>query len=135
MQCINRFAPLAFCMLSAAATTHSSFANEPVSLMGTIVKWRYSDAEIGKSEMSDAATIAANGQRTVPSVILNTTMTTPDSVSKVLAFYQKLLKRNQTNDRFETSSTTPSFSFCLDTMRLSDVLSGLYCQLRTALMT
>ena len=73
-------------------------ADEPVTLIGTIVKWRYPDAEIGKSEMSDAATIDAKGNRTVPSTVLKTTMVTRDSVDKVLAFYRDLLTRNPTND-------------------------------------
>ena len=73
-------------------------ADEPVTLIGTIVKWRYPNAEIGKSQMSDAATIDADGKRTVPSTVLKTTMATGDSVDKVLAFYQELLTRNQTND-------------------------------------
>jgi hypothetical protein len=71
---------------------------EPVALIGTIVKWRYPDAEIGKSEMADAATIAADGQRTVPSSVLKTTMLTGDPVDKVLAFYRDLLTRNPVND-------------------------------------
>ena len=63
------------------------------------MKWRYPDAEIGKSEMSDAATIDASGKRTAPSTVLTTTMVTRDSVDKVLAFYRDLLTRNPTNDR------------------------------------
>lgn len=98
MQRINLFMPVAFALLCVTAATHTTYADEPVKLIGTIVKWRYPDAEIGKSEMSDAATIAADGKRTVPSSMLKTTMTTPDSVNKVLAFYQELLKRKQTND-------------------------------------
>lgn len=74
-------------------------ADEPITLLGTIVKWRYPDAEIGKSEMSDAATINADGKRTIPSTLLKTTMATPDSVGHVLAFYRELLKRNPSNDK------------------------------------
>ena len=98
MQRFKLFRPVTIALLSVIAVTHASYADEPVTLIGTIVKWRYPDAEIGRSEMADAATTAADGERTIPSSILKTTMTTPDSVSKVLAFYRKLLKRNQTND-------------------------------------
>ena len=77
----------------------SASADEPVTLMGTIVKWRYPDAEIGKSQISDAATIDEDGNRTVPSVVLKTTMVTRDPIDKVLAFYRHLLMRNPTNDR------------------------------------
>ena len=73
-------------------------AKEPLTLIGTIVKWRYPDAEIGKSEMSDAATINASGKRTLPSTLLKTTMVTQDSVDKVVEFYRDLLTRNTKND-------------------------------------
>lgn len=82
----------------AIVISHSAFAAEPVTLIGTIVKWRYPDAEIGKSEMSDGATISAEGNRTIPSSVLKTTMVTTDSVDKVLAFYRDLLTRNPAND-------------------------------------
>lgn len=73
-------------------------ADEPITLIGTIVKWRYPEAEIGNAEMSDAATIDAKGDRTVPSTLLKTTMVTGDSVDKVVAFYRDLLTRNAAND-------------------------------------
>jgi hypothetical protein len=88
--------PLAlFC---ATVMPLSASADEPVTLIGTIVKWGYPDAEIGKSEMSDAATIDADGNRTVPSTVLKTTMVTRDSIDEVLVFYRDLLTRNRTND-------------------------------------
>ncbi len=89
------FALTVFC---ATAMSVSAPADEPVTLIGTIVKWRYPGAEIGKSKMSDAATIDAKGNRTVPSTVLTTSMVTADSVDKVLAFYRDLLTRNTTND-------------------------------------
>ncbi|QDT71707.1 hypothetical protein [Lacipirellula limnantheis] len=85
--------PLAIAMLVTAS------ADEPVSLMDTVVKWRYPDAEIANSRMSDAATIAADAARTVPSVVLSTTMSTSDSVEKVLKYYRELLTRNPENDK------------------------------------
>lgn len=81
-------------MVMSSATS----ADEPVTLIGTIVKWRYPEAEIGNAEMSDAATAAADGKRTVPSTLLKTTMVTGDSVDKVVAFYRDLLTRNAAND-------------------------------------
>ena len=84
--------------LCATAMSAVAFADEPVTLIGTIVKWRYPDAEIGKSEMSDAATIGRDGKRTAPSSVLKTTMMTRDSVDDVIAFYRDLLTRNATND-------------------------------------
>ncbi len=74
-------------------------AEEPVLLIGTVLKWRYPEAEIGPSSMSDGETIAADGNRTAPSSVLTTTMTTRDSVEKVVAFYRELLTRNPVNDK------------------------------------
>ena len=89
---------LLFVLLCASVATHAASADEPVTLIGTVVKWRYPGAEIGKSEVSDGATIAADGTRTISSSLLKSTMQTPDSVEKVLAFYQDLLTRNPAND-------------------------------------
>jgi hypothetical protein len=85
-------------LFCATVMSVSASADEPVTLIGTIVKWRYPDAEIGKAQMSDAATIGADGNRTVGSVVLKTTMVTRDPVEKVLAFYRDLLTRNPRND-------------------------------------
>jgi hypothetical protein len=85
-------------LFCATVASVSGSADEPVTLIGTIVKWRYPGAEIGKAEMSDAATIDADGNRTVPSTVLKTSMVTDDSIDKVLAFYRGLLTRNPTND-------------------------------------
>jgi hypothetical protein len=94
--CLKSLLSLALGFPTVLSATAS--AEEPVALIGTIVKWRYPDAEIGQSEMSDVATIDADGNRTAPSTLLKTTMATGDSVDKVLAFYRELLKRNPTND-------------------------------------
>ena len=75
----------------------SSFAvddKEPVTLLGTIVKWKYPGSKIHGAAMTDAATMDASKKRTVPSTMLKTTMTTADSVEDVLKFYKTLLKRD-----------------------------------------
>ena len=90
---------LFFTLSFATVICHTAYAEQPVTLIGTIVKWRYPDAEIGQSEMSDGATIASDGKRTIPSSVLKTTMVTTDSVEDVLEFYRDLLTRNQTNDQ------------------------------------
>lgn len=99
MQLIQPVLSISLAFLCATAMSVIAHADEPVSLIGTIVKWRYPDAQIGKSEMSDAATIDGDGKRTVPSSMLKTTMMTRDSVDKVVAFYRDLLTRNPANDR------------------------------------
>lgn len=95
MRFLSRISLNLLCTVVLSITAH---ADEPVYLIGTIVKWRYPDAEIGQSQMSDAATIDADGKRTVPSTVLKTTMATGHSVDEVLAFYRDLLTRNETND-------------------------------------
>ncbi len=95
MQYLSKMSLVLLCF---AVSSINATADEPVTLIGTIVKWRYPDAEIGKSEMSDAATTDAEGKRTVPSTLLKTTMVTGDSIGKVIAFYRALLTRNPTND-------------------------------------
>jgi len=89
---------MSFVLFFVTVLSITASADEPVLLIGTIVKWRYPDADIGKSQGPDAATIDADGKRTVPSSVLKTTMVTADSVDKVLAFYRDLLTRNPTND-------------------------------------
>ncbi len=98
MQRLRPVTLMTIALFCATTTPAAVSADEPLTLIGTIVKWRYPEAEIGPSEMSDAATIDANGDRTVPSSMLKTTMLTPDSVDDVLAFYRDLLTRNRAND-------------------------------------
>ncbi|MEO8272067.1 MAG: hypothetical protein ABI557_20320 [Aureliella sp.] len=89
---------ISLALLCATVVSVTASADEPRTLIGTVVKWRYPDAEIAKSEGSDAATVDADGKRTVPSSVMKTTMSTGDSVDKVLAFYRDLLARNPEND-------------------------------------
>jgi hypothetical protein len=98
MQRIAAIMPMPLALFCATVMSATVSADEPVLLIGTIVKWRYPDARIGESEMSDAATIDASGKRTAPSTVLTTAMVTRDSVDKVLTFYRNLLTRNPTND-------------------------------------
>ena len=103
----HRIPTVIFTLLLAGVFSSAAFAAEPVTLIGTIVKWRYPDAEIQKSEMSDAATMDSTGERTVASTLLKTTMMTSDPIDKVMAFYRKLLTRNVTNDQlFGNESST-----------------------------
>jgi len=90
--------PLSLALFYATFVSVTASADEPITLLGTVMKWRYPDAEIATSEMSDAATVDADGKRTVPSSVLKTTMSTGDSVDKVLTFYRDLLTRSPTND-------------------------------------
>lgn len=98
MQSVLDIKTLVFILVWLPLLSSAANADEPLTLIGTIVKWRYPEANIGKSEMADAATIDINQNRTVPSTILKTTMTTPDSVEKVVEFYRELFARNAAND-------------------------------------
>ncbi len=98
MQRRHRFRLFSLTFCYAVVIPFTLSADEPITLIGTIVKWRYPDSEIADSKASDAATIDADGNRTVPSTVLQTTMSTRDSVDDVLAFYRKLLTRNPEND-------------------------------------
>lgn len=77
--------------ISAWATSETYAAKPQITLLGTISKWQYPGAKIGSSMMSGGETFNSAGERTVPSSLLQTTMTTPDSAEKVVAFYRKLL--------------------------------------------
>lgn len=98
MQSLCRAMMLSIIMFWATGLSLTVSADEPVMLIGTIVKWRYPDAKINKSQMSDAATVNADGKRTLSSTMLKTTLVTSDSVDKVMKFYRKLLTRNTKND-------------------------------------
>ena len=98
MQLIRLVMMMLFTITFSSVALHQAPADEPITLIGTIVRWRYPGSEIGKSEMSDAATRDPDGKRTVPSLVLKTTMKTGDSVEKVIAFYADLLARTPEKD-------------------------------------
>jgi len=92
---------IATLLLTVACTSivfQPAIADEPVSLMGTIAQWNYPKSKMNGAEMSDAATIDSDGNRTVQSFVCKTTMTTDDSVEKVLAFYKTKLAPDKTAD-------------------------------------
>ena len=60
-----------------------------LTLLGEISKWQYPKSQLQNSEMSDVFTGDKNGRRTTASISLKTTMTTTDSVEKVVEFYKK----------------------------------------------
>lgn len=78
---------LVLAMLAAATLP----AEEPKTLLARIFEWRYPDAKILESVMSDAATKDAQGKRTTPSGQCRTVMTTADSFAEVVAYYTAML--------------------------------------------
>ena len=87
-----------FSMTILAGTVQPTVADEPLTLMGTISHWLYPESKMSGAVMSDAATVDSDGNRTVQSLVCKTTMTTNDSVEKVLAFYKAKLTPNKKAD-------------------------------------
>ncbi len=79
-------------------TPHTAGGDEPVTLMGTISQWNYPKSKLHGAEMSDAATVDSDGKRTDQSFVCKTTMTTDDSVEKVIAFYKAKLAPDKNAD-------------------------------------
>ena len=94
MRPIHAFLSLIFTFSFAFAISGNSKAVEPIMLLGTLQKWQYPDSVIGPSRMSSGDTISADGNLTVYSIFMKSTMVTTDSVDEVLAFYRDLLKRS-----------------------------------------
>lgn len=67
-------------------------AEEPLRLMPMIAEWQYPDSKINGASMSDAATVNRSGERTVPSILCKTVLTTKDPMAKVIEYYETKLK-------------------------------------------
>ena len=77
-------------VLSAATLCH---AGEPVRLMSMVAEWRYPDSKVNGASAEDAATVNRSGERTVPSVLCKTVLTTKDPIAKVIEYYETKLKQ------------------------------------------
>ncbi|MGD0897695.1 MAG: HEAT repeat domain-containing protein [Thermoguttaceae bacterium] len=62
--------------------------------MAMIAEWQYPDSRINGATMADAATMNRNGERTVPSILCKTVMTTKDPMAKVIKYYETKLKQD-----------------------------------------
>lgn len=94
-----RLAAAILLLVTCASTAlRPAVADEPVTLMGIISKWMYPKSTMNGAEMSDAATVDSDGNRTVQSIACKTTMTTNDPVEKVLAFYETKLAPHKNAD-------------------------------------
>ena len=56
-----------------------------------IAQWQYPDSKIKGASLSDAATLNGAGERTVPSVLYKTVLTTKDPMPKVIEYYKTKL--------------------------------------------
>jgi hypothetical protein len=75
----------------SSARTTSSAADEPRSLLQMIAEWQYPGSALTATQASDGATIDAKGDRTAPSTVCKTVMTTDAPVEKVLEYYRAKL--------------------------------------------
>jgi hypothetical protein len=66
-------------------------AEDVPSLMTMVGEWRYPDSKMKGASMSDGATLNAAGERSTQSITYQSVFTTPDSTSKVIAYYKKKL--------------------------------------------
>jgi hypothetical protein len=57
-----------------------------------VAEWRYPDSKVNGASMEDAATVNRSGERTVPSVLCKTVLTTKDPIAKVIEYYETKLK-------------------------------------------
>lgn len=100
------------CALLITVLANAAFcdAAEPIRLMPTIAGWQYPGSEINGASMSDAATVNGSGERTVPSVLCKTVLTTKDPIAKVVEYYKTNLKQGtdskttKSDDKFGTES-------------------------------
>ena len=77
-------------VLANAAFCHAA---EPLRLMPMIAEWQYPDSKFNGASMGDAATVNRSGERTVPSVLCKTVLTTKDPMAKVIEYYKTKLKQ------------------------------------------
>jgi hypothetical protein len=61
--------------------------------MTMIAQWQYPGSRINDASLGDAATVNRSGQRTVPSILYQTVLTTEDSMAKVIEYYKTKLKQ------------------------------------------
>ena len=75
---------------SSARTTPAAAAEQP-TLLQMIAEWQYPGSAITGAQAADGATIDGSGNRTVPSIVCKTLMTTDAPVEKVLDYFRTKL--------------------------------------------
>lgn len=81
---------LAFLLIELLFVNAAS-CQQPDTLLGRFASWRYPNCHAVDGTMADAATVDANGKRTVPSMVCRVATSTPDPIDKVVEHYRKLL--------------------------------------------
>ncbi len=88
-------------VITILAAAPTSQADEPKSLLQRVSDWQYPGSKINGATMSDAATVNAKGERTVPSTQCRTVLTTTDSVAEVVKYYKSQLTPEATADKLK----------------------------------
>lgn len=84
---------LASAVLIALLTTATPcHAGEPLRLLTTVAEWQYPGSTINGAMMEGTGTVGRSGERTLPSVLCKTVLTTKDPMNKVIAYYENKLK-------------------------------------------
>jgi hypothetical protein len=83
----------AFVLIYSLAPT--SAVADPPSLVQMIAQWQFPGSTMNGAEMADGATIGADGNRTTPSLVCKTVMTTDAGVDDVLEHYKTKLTPKQ----------------------------------------
>jgi hypothetical protein len=87
-----RLTPASAMLITVLTTATLCHADEPLHLLATVAEWQYPGSRINGAMMEDAATVNRSGQRTVPSVLCKTVLTTKDPIAKVIKYYETKLK-------------------------------------------
>ena len=94
-------------VVGAGALCH---AEGPLRLMPMISEWQYPDSKINGASMSDAATVNRSGERTVPSILCKTVLTTKDAMAEVIEYYETKLKQGSDSESAKRERTSESES-------------------------
>lgn len=81
-------------LIAALVAAASCGAEESKTLLTMVSEWQYPGSKMhGGATMSDAATVNRSGERTVPSTLCKTVLTTKDPMARVVDYYKSKLKQ------------------------------------------
>ena len=98
MKCILIFALVALTCCPMFAAPHAADESDP--FLHTISLWQYPNSTLSATRSRDGALIDRDGNRTNPSIVIQTVMATDASVEKVLDYYKlKLLTQSKDGEK------------------------------------
>jgi hypothetical protein len=102
--------------------TSPSARGDERSLLQTIAEWQYPGSALSGAQATDGATVDASGERTAPSVVFKTVMTTDAAVDTVLNYYRtKLAKGNAAGRSVFFSDDSEGRPFALHTIIVNSI--------------